>query len=82
MVRKLIENGWFTLSMSTSLLFLLQIIQIKAKVSFHQENGEERLNDLARCCVENDILDIIDLDTVLNNFASRVLKKSLFIMRV
>jgi hypothetical protein len=54
-----------------SLMFLLQIIQIKAKVSFHQENGEERSNDLAKCCIENDILDTIDLDTVLSNFASR-----------
>jgi hypothetical protein len=61
-----------------SILFLLQIIQIKAKVSFHQENGEERLNGLVKCCIDKDILDTIDLDTVLNDFASRKARISLF----
>jgi hypothetical protein len=61
-----------------SLLFLLQIIQIKAKVSFYRENGEERLNGLAKCCIENAVLDTIDLDTVLNDFASRKARRNLF----
>jgi hypothetical protein len=33
--------------------------------------SQERLNGLAMCCIEKDILDSINLDTVLNDFASR-----------
>ena len=32
---------------------------------------QERLNGLAMCTIEKDILDTIDLNTVLNDFASR-----------
>jgi hypothetical protein len=32
---------------------------------------QERLNDFAMCNIEKDILDKIDLDTVLEDFASR-----------
>jgi hypothetical protein len=31
----------------------------------------ERLNDLAMCTIEKDVLDDIDLDIVLEDFASR-----------
>ncbi|TVU00149.1 hypothetical protein EJB05_54459, partial [Eragrostis curvula] len=37
---------------------------------------QERLNGLAICCIERNILDIIDLDTVLNDFASRNARRS------
>ena len=33
--------------------------------------SQERLVGLAICCIEKDVLDTIDLDTVLNDFASR-----------
>ena len=33
--------------------------------------SQERLNGLAMCTIEKDILDTIDLDTVLDDFASR-----------
>jgi hypothetical protein len=31
---------------------------------------QDRLNDLATCCIEKNILDIIDLEIVLDDFAS------------
>ena len=33
--------------------------------------SQERLNGLAMCTIEKDIFDTIDLNTVLNDFASR-----------
>ena len=33
--------------------------------------SQERLNGLAMCTIEKDILDDINLDTVLEDFASR-----------
>ena len=32
---------------------------------------QDRLNGLAMCCIKKDVLDNIDLDIVLNDFASR-----------
>jgi hypothetical protein len=40
---------------------------------------QDRLNGLATCCIEKDILDKIDLDIVLNDFASRNAQKSFFV---
>uniref|UniRef100_A0A8R7VDC5 HAT C-terminal dimerisation domain-containing protein n=1 Tax=Triticum urartu TaxID=4572 RepID=A0A8R7VDC5_TRIUA len=38
--------------------------------------SQERLNGLAICCVEKDVLDNIDLDTVINDFASKNARRS------
>ena len=38
-----------------------------------------RLNGLAMCSIENAILDIIDLDTIINDFASRNARRILFV---
>uniref|UniRef100_A0A8I6Y0L4 HAT C-terminal dimerisation domain-containing protein n=1 Tax=Hordeum vulgare subsp. vulgare TaxID=112509 RepID=A0A8I6Y0L4_HORVV len=32
---------------------------------------QDRLNGLAMCCIEKDVLEKIDLDTLINDFASR-----------
>jgi hypothetical protein len=32
---------------------------------------QDRLNGLATCCIEKDILESIDLETIINDFASR-----------
>lgn len=40
--------------------------------------SQERLNSLAMLCVEKDILDNIDLDVVINDFASRKAQRSKF----
>ena len=40
---------------------------------------QERLNGLATCCIEKDILDRIDLDTLINDFASRNARRSFFL---
>jgi hypothetical protein len=39
---------------------------------------QERLNDLAMCSIEKDILDIIDLDIVLEDFALRNARRRFF----
>jgi hypothetical protein len=39
---------------------------------------QERLNGLAMCSIEKDILDIIDLDSVLEDFASKKCPKTPF----
>ena len=40
--------------------------------------SQERLNGLAMCCIENNMLDITDLDTVIHDFASKNARKSRF----
>ena len=40
--------------------------------------SQERLNGLAMCSIEKDILDTIDLNTVLYDFASRNTRRSIF----
>jgi hypothetical protein len=39
---------------------------------------QDRLNGLATCCIEKDILDNINLDSVLDDFASRNARRSFF----
>ena len=41
--------------------------------------SQERLNGLAMCTIEKNILDTIDLDTVLDDFASRNARRSIFL---
>ena len=41
--------------------------------------SQERLNGLAMCTIERDILDTIDLNTVLDNFASRNAQITIFL---
>jgi hypothetical protein len=40
---------------------------------------QERLNGLAMCCIEKNVLDNIDLDTIINDFASRNVRRSIFL---
>jgi hypothetical protein len=39
---------------------------------------QERLNGLAMCSIEKDILDTIDLDSILEDFASKNAQRRLF----
>ncbi|VAH70302.1 unnamed protein product [Triticum turgidum subsp. durum] len=39
---------------------------------------QDRLNGLAMCCIEKDILDSIDLDCALIDFASRNVQRNFF----
>ena len=41
--------------------------------------SQERLNALAMCTIERAILDTIDLNTVLDDFASRNARRSIFL---
>ena len=41
--------------------------------------SQERLNDLAMCIMERAILDTIDLNAVLDDFASRNARRSTFL---
>ncbi|KAI5021813.1 hypothetical protein ZWY2020_058543 [Hordeum vulgare] len=40
--------------------------------------SQERLNGLAMCCIERNMLDIIDLDIAIDDFASTNARKSRF----
>ena len=40
---------------------------------------QDRLNGLATCCIEKDMLDSIDLDIILNDFASRNARRRFFV---
>jgi hypothetical protein len=51
------------------------------KISLRSTMLQDRLNGLATCCMENDILDNIDHDRVLNDFASRNTRKTFFVKR-
>ena len=46
-------------------------IKIRGKKCRRSTMLQERLNGLAMCSIEKDILDIIDLESVLEDFASR-----------
>jgi hypothetical protein len=37
---------------------------------------QDKLNGLATCCIEKDILENIDLEIILNDFASRNARES------
>ena len=41
--------------------------------------SQERLNGLAMCTIKKDILDTIDLNTVLDDFASRNARRTIFL---
>ena len=41
--------------------------------------SQERLNGLAMCTIEKDVLDTIDLNTVLDDFASRNARRSIIL---
>ncbi|KAM3413361.1 hypothetical protein ACQJBY_004503 [Aegilops geniculata] len=40
--------------------------------------SQERLNGLAMCCIEKDMLDNIDLDTIISDFASKNARRCRF----
>ncbi|VAH70086.1 unnamed protein product [Triticum turgidum subsp. durum] len=39
---------------------------------------QDRLNDLAMCCIEKDMLDNVDLDYALNDSTSRNARRNFF----
>ena len=41
--------------------------------------SQERLNDLAILCIEKNILENIDVDTIINDFASRNARRQCFL---
>ena len=40
--------------------------------------SQERLNDLATLCIEMGLLDEIDIDTIITDFASRTVRRNYF----
>jgi hypothetical protein len=52
---------------------------IDAPENQEETMSQERLNGLAMCTIERDILDTIDLNTVLDDFASRNVRRNIFI---
>ena len=49
------------------------------KKLFENNYVTKRLNGLVKCSIEKGILDNIDLDTILNDFASRNARCSFFV---
>ena len=41
--------------------------------------SQERLNDLANLCIEKNMLENIDVDTIINDFASRIARRQCFL---
>ena len=48
------------------------------KIYLRSTMSQERLNSLAMCCIEKNMLDSIDLDTLIDDFASKNARKSRF----
>ena len=44
--------------------------------------SQERLNDLAILCIEKNMLENIDVDTIINDFASRNARRQCFFMNI
>jgi hypothetical protein len=40
--------------------------------------SQERLNSLATLCIEKGLLDEIDIDTIITDFASRTVRRNYF----
>ncbi|KAI3729948.1 hypothetical protein L6452_18621 [Arctium lappa] len=49
------------------------------KTYLRSSMSQERLNGLAILCIEKDILDSIDLDTIIDDFASKNARRSCFV---
>ena len=52
--------------------------KMNSKIYLRSTMLQGRLNGLAMCSIENAILGIIDLDTIINDFASRNAHRSFF----
>ena len=44
--------------------------------------SQEKLNDLAILCIEKNMLENIDVDTIINDFASRNARRQCFFMNI
>jgi hypothetical protein len=48
------------------------------KKNFRSAMSQERLNGLATMCVEKDLLDKVDIDTIIYDFASKNVRGKFF----
>ena len=75
-------------SIAYRILLTVPVIVASAERSFSKLNllknylrstmSQDRLNGLAMCCIEKNMLDSIDLDIVIDDFASKNARKSRF----
>ncbi|VAI92795.1 unnamed protein product [Triticum turgidum subsp. durum] len=75
-------------SIAYRILLTVPVIVASAERSFSKLNllknylrstmSQDRLNGLAMCCIEKNMLDNIDLDIVIDDFASKNARKSRF----
>ena len=49
------------------------------KFYLKSSTSQERLNDLAILCIEKNMLENIDVDTIINDFASRNARRQCFL---
>ena len=80
---------FLNISIAYRLLFTVPVTVASAKRSFSKlkllknylrsSMSQERLNGLATLCIEKDMLDEIDVDTIIEDFASRNARRSCFL---
>ena len=62
-----------------SLLLTVPFSKLKSLKNYLRSTmSQERLNGLAMCCIEKDMLDNIDLDTIISDFASKNARRCRF----
>ncbi|KAM3279953.1 hypothetical protein ACQJBY_046997 [Aegilops geniculata] len=84
----MVVDGYPNVSVAYRILLTVPVTVASAERSFSKlkllENYlrstmlQDRLNGLAMCCIKKDILDNVDLDCALNDFASRNARRSFF----
>ncbi|XP_037446138.1 uncharacterized protein LOC119315738 [Triticum dicoccoides] len=83
------DADWYlNVSIAYRILLIVHVTVASAERSFSKLKllknylrstmSQERLNGLAMCCIEKNMLDSIDLDTLIDDFASKNARKSRF----
>ena len=81
-------DSYPNVSIAYRILFTMPVTVASAERSFSKLKllrnylrsvmSQERLNGLATLCIENGLLDEIDIDTIITDFASRTVRRNCF----
>ena len=87
-----VANCYPNVSIAYRILLTMSVTVASAKRSFSKlkllksylrsSMSQERLNDLAILCIEKNMLENIDVDTIINDFASRNARRKCFFMNI
>jgi hypothetical protein len=80
------DNCYPNIYIAYQILFILHVTVVSAERSFSKLKllknhlrstmSQERLNGLTTICIEKKLLDEIDIDTIINDFASRSVRRN------